>query len=100
VGNGVEANLAAAEAPGVSGQVINIGGGQRFSILDIVRELEGVFGRALPIRYTSGPPGVRDTLADISWASALLDYRPAIDFREGLRRTAAVTPRARVRLAG
>lgn len=89
VGNVVDANLAAAEAPAVTGQAFNIGCGERFSILDIVRELEELLGRPLPIRYTPCPSGVRDTLADISLASERLGYVPAVGFTEGLRRTIA-----------
>ncbi len=100
VENVVEANLAAADASGVSGQVFNIGCGQRYSVLDMVRELEEVLGRPLPIRHTPAPPGVRETLADISRAAAGLGYVPAVDFREGLGRTVTAAPRARISLAG
>jgi UDP-glucose 4-epimerase len=95
VSNVVEANLAAAEAPGVSGQIFNVGCGESFSILDIARELEEVLGSDLAVRYTPAPPGVRDTLADISRASACLGYVPAIGLKEGLRRSVAAAPRAR-----
>ncbi len=100
VENVVEANLAAAEAPGVSGEVFNVGCGERFAVLDIVRELEAVLGRPLPVRRAPAPPGVRDTLADISRASARLGYAPAVAFREGLRRTVAGAAPTRVALAG
>ncbi len=93
VSNVVEANLAAAEARGCSGEVINVGCGERLSILDIVRELEDVLGRPLPLRYTQAPPGARDTLADISRASARLGYAPAVGFGEGLRRTVGMGAR-------
>jgi nucleoside-diphosphate-sugar epimerase len=42
----------------------------------------------------SSPPragDVRDTLADVSRAWALIGYVPTIDFREGLRRTLEAT---------
>jgi UDP-glucose 4-epimerase len=87
VSNVVDANLAAAEAPRVSGEVFNVGCGERLSILDIARELEEVLGRPLPVRHTEGPPGARDTLADLSRITARLGYVPAVGFREGLRRT-------------
>ncbi|MBI4011599.1 MAG: NAD-dependent epimerase/dehydratase family protein [Candidatus Rokubacteria bacterium] len=95
VSNVVAANLAAAEAPGVSGQVFNIGCGERFSVLDIVHELEEVLGRRLAIRHTTVQAGVRDTLADISRASARLRYVPAVGFGEGLRRTVGMGDRHR-----
>lgn len=87
VSNVVDANLAAADAPSVAGQVFNIGAGRRFSVLDVVRELEKILEWPLPVRQTPPLPGVRDTLADISRASKHLGYAPSIGFAEGLRRT-------------
>ncbi len=93
VSNVVEANLAAATAPGVAGQVFNIACGERLSVLDIVRALEEVLGRRLPVRHTPPRPGdVRDTLADTSRARERLGYRPSVSFTEGLRRTVAAFP--------
>jgi len=88
VSNVVDANLQAAQVPGVSGEVFNIACGARYSVLDIADRLGEVFGRALPRRHSPGRPGdVRDTLADIARARARLGYAPAVDFTEGLRRT-------------
>ena len=90
VGNVVEANLAAAEAPGMAGDVFNIACGERLSVLDIADALEEVLGRRLARRHTPARPGdVRDTLADVSRAGARLRYVPAVQFKEGLRRTVA-----------
>src|SRR5437867_4732007 len=90
VGNVVDANLAAAEAPGMAGQAYNIACGERLSVLDIARELEGVLGRPLARHHTPPRRGdVRDTLADISRARAELGFTPAVGFREGLGRTVA-----------
>jgi len=45
--------------------------------------------RVLP-RYAEGRPGeVRDSLASIDKARALVEYQPVVDFREGLRQTVA-----------
>lgn len=88
VENVVDANLAAAEAPGVAGEVFNIACGERLSVLDIARGIEDVLGRPLPLRHTPARRGdVRDTLADISQARARLGFAPAVSFQEGLRRT-------------
>jgi UDP-glucose 4-epimerase len=99
VANVVDANLAAAEAEGVSGDVFNIGCGRRYSILEIARQLGEVLGRPLPVRHVPGPPGVRETLADVTRAITCLGYRPAVDFGEGLRRTVAAEPLAGVPVA-
>ena len=91
VGNVVDANLAAAEAPGVAGEVFNIACGERLSVLGIATRLEEILGRTLPRQHTPPRPGdVRDTQADISRARERLKYVPAVGFTEGLRRTVAV----------
>jgi UDP-glucose 4-epimerase len=90
VTNVVDANLAAAEASRVSGQVFNVACGERLSVLDIAGRLEEILGRPLPRRHTPPRAGdVRDTLADISQARERLGYTAAIGFTEGLRRTVA-----------
>jgi UDP-glucose 4-epimerase len=84
----VQANLVAAQAPGVAGEVFNIACGERRSVVDIADMLESILGRALARRHTPARAGdVRDTLADISRARARLGYAPAVGFAEGLRRT-------------
>lgn len=90
VANVVDANLAAADAPGVAGQVFNIACGDRLSVLDIARGLEEILGRSLSRHHTPPRRGdVRDTQADVSRARERLGYVPAVGFREGLRRTVA-----------
>ncbi len=88
VENVVDANLAAAEAADVAGEVFNVACGERLSVLDIARGLETVLGRPLSVRHTPARRGdVRDTLADVSRARARLGFVPAVGFQEGLRRT-------------
>jgi nucleoside-diphosphate-sugar epimerase len=88
--NVVRANLLAAAAPAekVSGRVINAATGARFTLnqtFNILRELTGFSGE--PAYSESRAGDVRDSLADITLARELLGYQPAVDFREGLRRT-------------
>ena len=88
IDNVVDANLLAARAPRASGEVFNVGCGDRIALLDIVERLEKLLGRDLERRHT--PPRAGDvphTLADVSKAQRLLGYVPAVDFDEGLRRT-------------
>ena len=90
VENAVQANLRAATAPDVAGQVFNIACGARITLLDMVAILNRLAGRDLPIEY--GPPragDVRHSLADIGRARGLLGYAPAVDVAEGLARTFA-----------
>lgn len=90
VDNVVSANLLAAAAPAekVSGRVMNTATGSRITLNDTFRilcDLIGYQGKPLYLEPRNGD--IRDSLADISLATELLDYKPIVDFREGLRRT-------------
>src|SRR5215831_15692839 len=66
IDNVVEANCRAAEAPGVSGQVFNVGCGDRVSLLSIIERLETLLGHPIPRRHAPSRAGdVLHTLADI-----------------------------------
>jgi UDP-glucose 4-epimerase len=90
IDNVVKGNLLAALAPAekVSGKMMNLATGasatlnQTFAIL---RELTGYTGE--PTYGASRAGDIRSSLADIGVARKLLGYEPAVDFREGLRRT-------------
>lgn len=86
----VDANLRAATAPAadVSGEVFNIGCGERVSINElwrIIREITGASARARHSRARSGD--VRDSLADLSNARTRLGYSPKVPLRDGLAAT-------------
>jgi UDP-glucose 4-epimerase len=88
IDNVVDANLLAARAPRASGEVFNVGCGDRISLLDIVAQLEKMLDRRLERRHAPARAGdVPHTLADVGKAQRLLGYAPAVDFDEGLRRT-------------
>jgi UDP-glucose 4-epimerase len=88
IDNVVQANVLAARAVGVGGQVFNVGCGERVSLLGIIAELERLLGRTLERRHTPGRPGdVPHTLADIDRAKRLLGYAPQVAFGEGFCRT-------------
>ena len=90
IDNVVQGNLLAAGAPAdkVSGQMMNLATGTRITLNEtfaILKDLTGFKGEPV---YAPGRTGdIRDSLADIGLASELLGYKPAVDFREGLRRT-------------
>jgi len=90
VDNAVQANLLAAFQPAerVSGHVTNVGAGARTSLmelLDMVREISGV---DVPVSHRPPREGdVRDSLAGLERARAVLGYAPLVDVREGMRRT-------------
>ncbi|HET6170011.1 MAG TPA: SDR family oxidoreductase [Terracidiphilus sp.] len=90
IDNVVHGNLLAAVAPGeqVSGQMMNLATGTRFTLNEtfkILRELTGYCGE--PVYAASRAGDVRDSLADVRLSKELLGYAPIVDFREGLRRT-------------
>ena len=88
IDNVVHANVLAAEAEGVGGEVFNVGCGERISLLTIVEMLEKLLGRPLARRHTPGRAGdVPHTLADLDKAKRLLGFSSLVDFDHGLRRT-------------
>jgi nucleoside-diphosphate-sugar epimerase len=89
VENVVQANVRACEAgPGAYGRAYNIACGQRMSLNDLLRRIGEIVGREVPADHGEPRAGdIRHSLAAIELAARLLDYRPAIDIDEGLRRT-------------
>jgi len=86
----VAANMAAMEKDLEPGCVINVGAGERVSILDLYRAMAGLLGSDLePVFAPARAGDVRDSLASIDRARALLGYVPRVGWREGLARTVA-----------
>lgn len=86
VADAVEANWLAL-APRAVGQVVNIGGGSRCSVNQVLASLEEILGR--PIRREQRPPqagDVRHTWADTSRAREVLGFSPRVSLQEGLAR--------------
>jgi len=88
VENTVAANLLACRAEGVSGEVFNIACGERFTLLDLVAELNVILGTQIEPRFDQDRKGdVRHSLADIEKAKRGLGFTVQTDFRTGLRKT-------------
>jgi len=88
VENVVQANLLAAEASSVSGNMCNIGCGERVSLNTLIRLLEQNIGVKAEVTYAEPKPGdVRHSLADIAEARRVLGYVPKVMLNEGLKRT-------------
>jgi nucleoside-diphosphate-sugar epimerase len=90
VGNVVDGNLLAAEAPAerVSGQTINLAMGNFVSLNDLVAELQTIIGSSVEAVHTAPRPGdIKHSLAEVGKAHELLGFDPAISFEEGLTRT-------------
>jgi len=91
IDNCIHANLLAATAEGVAGEVFNVGAGKQTSVNELFRIICQIIGKSgiEPI-YTSPRPGdVRHSLADITKAREKLGYAPLIPLEEGLKRTIA-----------
>jgi UDP-glucuronate 4-epimerase len=70
-------------------EIVNLGNNHAVSLLDVVREIEGVLGlRATIDRRPEQPGDVRQTWAKIDKARRLLGYEPATSFTEGVRQFA------------
>jgi nucleoside-diphosphate-sugar epimerase len=88
VENIVDQTLRACEAGGASGKVFNGGTGVRITLNEVVRLLEKIVGRKIPVKYEPARSGdIRDSQADISLAKKVLGYSPLVMFEAGLRRT-------------
>jgi len=90
VENVVDANVLAATAPAevISGTVVNVGAGERTSLLNLIELVEQVTGEALVYEQRPAREGdVQDSLASLERAERLLGYRPRVSLTEGLRRT-------------
>jgi UDP-glucose 4-epimerase len=84
----VQALLRAAQTPGVSGRVYNVGTGRSVNLLELVAALNQLLGTKLQPKHGPARTGdIRHSRADISRARRELGYEPAVSFEEGLRRT-------------
>jgi nucleoside-diphosphate-sugar epimerase len=87
--NVVDANLKACTAgPEALGEVFNIGAGGRTSINRVWRIVQELTGADVePVHKAPRAGDVRDSLASLERAADALGYSPAIDMKEGMRRT-------------
>jgi len=89
VANAVAANMRAAQAPEASGKVFNIANGKSISINEVLEVLKRLTGRnEIKADYAPTRAGdVRDSLADLKAANAVLGYEPRVGLEEGLQLT-------------
>lgn len=88
IANTVDATLLAAVTPGISGKVFNIACGKHYSVLGLLKTIEGLLGVSVKHVHTKPRPGdARHTQGDISLASQLMGYKPKVSFEDGLRNT-------------
>ena len=89
VDNVVGANLLAADAPGVGGEILNVATGGSVTVNALADDIGAMLGKPAEKRYERAREAdVRASWADIDGARRLLGYEPTVDFASGLRRTA------------
>jgi len=83
----VQANLKAVESM-ATGEVLNVAYGSRTTINELVDEINDILGTTIQPVYEDPRPGdIRHSGADISKASRVAEYEPAVSFRDGLEQT-------------
>jgi UDP-glucose 4-epimerase len=88
VGDVVEGNLLAADAPGVSGRVFNVATGGQVNLLELLAALNRLLKTSVePIFAPPRAGDVRESLADITLARQHLGYESRVRFEEGLCRS-------------
>ena len=81
----IVAGTVAAMERGVPGRAYNLGGGNQWQLLDVIRLLAEVAGKDPVLEFEAPQKGdVRDTYADNSLARKELGFDPKKDLKEGL----------------
>lgn len=90
VENAVQANIRALFTPKEKalGEIFNVAVGEKFSLVELFETIKKETGATAAAVHREERAGdVRNSLADISKAQALLDYQPQVRFQEGIKRT-------------
>ena len=84
----VAATATALLAPIEGCHSINVGSGERTTVLEVAEQINAYFGSRSTVEVTGAfrEGDVRHGFADLTRAGQLLEYRPAWSFREGLKR--------------
>ena len=89
VDNVVGANLLAADAPDVGGEILNVATGGSVTVNALADAIGLMLGKPVEKVYEPAREAdVQASWADVEAANRLLGYEPRVDFDDGLRRTA------------
>ena len=81
----VEANIRAATSDMAIGEAMNIAGGSRVSLHDVMQLLQEINGAPIKTTFDARQYGdVRDTFADTERARQTIGYSPLVSLRDGL----------------
>lgn len=84
----VESNILAFIREEIWGEVFNIGGGKSIRVLDIYDNLRIISKKDVGVKFLPPRKGdVRRTQASLVMAERLLNFRPRVNFKDGLYRT-------------
>ena len=90
IDNVVEANLCAARAPKTAGQVVNVACGEAVTVNQIIAMINDALGKQVRAVYEPARAGdVKHSLADITAAGELINFKPVISFQDGLQKAIA-----------
>lgn len=82
----IEANMRAATVDAAVGEVVNIAGGSRVTVQNVIQVLQEISESTVDVIYDPKQHGdVRDTFADTTHAEQVLGYSPQVTLRQGLR---------------
>lgn len=90
VDNAVHANLLAARAADpLNGEAINVACGIRVTVADLASRIAGLLGREdlVAVHQPDRAGDVKHSLAELSLATRLLNYKPVVPFEAGLAAT-------------
>ena len=81
----VEANVQAATVESAVGKVMNISGGSRVSLRQVIQLLEEISGSSIALTFDEQQHGdAQHTFANASLAEKTINYRPLVPLHEGL----------------
>ncbi|HPQ71087.1 MAG TPA: SDR family oxidoreductase [bacterium] len=90
VGDVARANVAALNAPDPGGRVVNVAGGRRIDLLELLETLGRIFAvNPEPLFAPERPGDVRHSVAAVEAAAQVLAFRPTVELPEGLAATVA-----------
>jgi UDP-glucose 4-epimerase len=88
VANVVKANMLAVESEEISGEVLNIGCGDRITVNTLCEKIRHFFQKDIdPVFEKSRPGDILHSFADIAKAKKMLKYEPTVSLDDGLRET-------------
>jgi len=86
--NVISANILAATTPGIKHEVFNVANGKDNTVLQLVDLLNSIIGKNVKPKLLDARAGdVFKTEADISKIKQLINYKPLVNFEDGLRKT-------------